>query len=177
MDSPLLTLIISILFGFHALVAESQQDVNPPPPPIPPPPATPPPPPPYTTPPPPPYTPPPSPPYTTPPQSPPDTTPPPPPPYTTTPPPPLYTTPPPPPSYSTPPPPPPPPPPEPSRRHLTPPGGVGPENSIPQPERHTLNTGKKIGLMFIAIAVILQVCVAAFLFITRRQLLKAENAY
>ncbi|KAH6781266.1 hypothetical protein C2S51_006559 [Perilla frutescens var. frutescens] len=148
MDSPLLTLIIAIFFGFLTLIVESQGNVSPPPPP-------PPSPPPPTSPPPPPYSPPPplrSPPPPTPPASP---------------------------SPSRPPPPPR------KRLHPTPPRGQHGDHEHrrkrpsppppPPPKREKINTGKKVGLMFIGVAAILQVCVISFLFISRRQLLKAES--
>ncbi|GFZ11713.1 hypothetical protein Acr_23g0000980 [Actinidia rufa] len=45
------------------------------------------------------------------------------------------------------------------------------------PAKQELNLGKKIGLMFAGIVVILQVCVVAFLVIKRRQLLKNHGRY
>ncbi|MCD9641649.1 hypothetical protein HAX54_027964 [Datura stramonium] len=39
------------------------------------------------------------------------------------------------------------------------------------------NWGKKLGLMFLGVAAILQVCVVAFLLVKRRQLLKADSRF
>lgn len=49
------------------------------------------------------------------------------------------------------------------------------EKSRPQPKKkNKLNFGKKIGLFFVGIGAILQVCVVSFLVIKRRQLLRTE---
>ncbi|KAH7865681.1 hypothetical protein Vadar_009762 [Vaccinium darrowii] len=95
--------------------------------------------------------------------------------------------PPPPPPPPRPPPPPPTPPPPPSHRRSSP-------QRLPLPRRHPhaamrsppppnppskqkLNLGKKIGLVFVGIVVIMQVGVVAFLLIIRRQLLKNNDRY
>lgn len=154
MDSPLLTLVIALFFGFCAVIVEAQQNVNHPPlefsfpPSHPPPPSFTPPPPSLS-------------------------------------PPPLFTLPPP---FSQPPPP---------RLRSSPPPQLPPRSLSPRPprelhrqsnhnlhkklspppEKEKLNKGKIMGLMFIGVAAILQVCVVAFLLIRRGQLLKAENGY
>lgn len=43
--------------------------------------------------------------------------------------------------------------------------------------RHSLNTGKKIGLLFAGVAAILQIGVVGFLVFKRRQLLKINDRY
>ncbi|CAA0821160.1 Unknown protein [Striga hermonthica] len=61
------------------------------------------------------------------------------------------------------------PPPPPHRRH-------DPQMKPPPPRRKPdLNLGKKIGLTFIGVAMVLQVCVVGFLLISRRRFLKHEN--
>ncbi|XP_059639418.1 pollen-specific leucine-rich repeat extensin-like protein 2 [Cornus florida] len=183
MESPLLTLLVlslGVVLSFSALSVESQGNVNPgkPPPTSPPsvqdPHKSSPPPPPHLSPPPsPPLSPslsPPPPPTPTPPP------PPPPPPPPSSPPPPLFS----PPPLS------PPPPtirtrgiPLPENRTRSPPHLHKRHNNTTQDyigptSEQKLNIGKKIGLMFVGVAAILQVCVVVFLGIKRRQLLKAN---
>ncbi|KAM7254530.1 hypothetical protein ACFE04_003910 [Oxalis oulophora] len=87
--------------------------------------------------------------------------------------------PPPPPPYSPPPPPPPQAPPPPFhkdhhsnkthwRRKWPPP---------PPPVNQNLNIGKKVGLLFAGIALILQICVVGFLIVKRRQILNNKEQY
>ncbi|XP_059303003.1 leucine-rich repeat extensin-like protein 3 [Lycium ferocissimum] len=173
MDRTWIILTFGIFFILFTLPVNSQGNVNstnlqPPPPeklPPPPPPPHPPPPPPYSPPPPSPLAPPPP-------------HPPPPPPYS-----------PPPPSPLAPPPPPPstqgaPPPPaskkkDAEKKHLQHRHQNNPILRPPsQPSKgKKLNWGKRLGLMFVGIAAILQVCVVAFLIIKRRQLLKADSRF
>ncbi|XVE51867.1 hypothetical protein DITRI_Ditri02bG0075600 [Diplodiscus trichospermus] len=47
----------------------------------------------------------------------------------------------------------------------------------PQSHDHKLNRGEKIGLLFIGIVIILQICVVGFLVFKRRQLLKVKSSY
>ncbi|KAG2728665.1 hypothetical protein I3843_01G210500 [Carya illinoinensis] len=47
----------------------------------------------------------------------------------------------------------------------------------PLPPKKTINTGKKIGLLFVVIAAILQIGVVGFLAFKRRQLLKLRDSY
>lgn len=47
----------------------------------------------------------------------------------------------------------------------------------PRPHKHEINTGKKVGLLFVGIAAILQIAVAGFLVYRRRQLLKAKDRF
>ncbi|KAE8650907.1 hypothetical protein Csa_002672, partial [Cucumis sativus] len=106
----------------------------------------------------------------------------------TTPPPPPITPPPPspsPPPFSPPPPPPPhrhrrnPPPPLASsveRKKKRPP--VPPKNiNTNQGSKRSLNKGKKVGLFFVGIAAVLQICVVGFLVFKRRQLLRVKDRY
>ncbi|KAL8466315.1 hypothetical protein ACS0TY_035430 [Phlomoides rotata] len=51
------------------------------------------------------------------------------------------------------------------------------KNLSPPLERAKPNMGKKIGLMFLGVAAILQFCILAFLLIRRRQLLRSEYGY
>ncbi|XP_039004518.1 pollen-specific leucine-rich repeat extensin-like protein 3 [Hibiscus syriacus] len=106
---------------------------------------------------------------------------------------------PPPPPPPTPPPPPVPPPPSPSPPPPPPSSSPPPVPSRPSPppaehhhnrtnhhrwrrppqhsHNHKVNTGQKLGLLFIGIAIILQFGVAGFLVLKRRQLLKANGKY
>ncbi|EEF40999.1 formin-like protein 14 [Ricinus communis] len=200
--STLIFVILGLVCNFLAFLVESQSQnvpasaafliVQPPPPP--PPPSPPPPSPPPPSPPPPPPPPPPSPsppPPTSPPSSllsPPPPSPPPPASSSSPPPPP-----PPPPSS---PPPSPPPPPTPSytsntspplRPSLRGPSSNGSRNSHgswtrhnrppPKNSNHSMNTGKKIGLLFVGIAAILQIGVIGFLVFKRKQLLRVQHRY
>ncbi|KAL1551746.1 hypothetical protein AAHA92_19546 [Salvia divinorum] len=79
-----------------------------------------------------------------------------------------------PPSLASPPPFPRPDPPPPPRK---PPAHKLNRNLGPPPQKGKTNEGKKIGLMFAGVASLLQVCIVAFLLISRRQLLKAQNGY
>ncbi|XWS18820.1 hypothetical protein CRYUN_Cryun32bG0077900 [Craigia yunnanensis] len=47
----------------------------------------------------------------------------------------------------------------------------------PYTHNHKLNTGKKLGLLFIGIVIILQIGAVAFLVFKRRQLLKVKGTY
>ncbi|XP_061364033.1 uncharacterized protein LOC133307527 [Gastrolobium bilobum] len=47
----------------------------------------------------------------------------------------------------------------------------------PPPPPHGMNAGKKVGLLFVGIAVIMQFGMVGFLVIKRRQLLKANDRY
>ncbi|KAL1814331.1 hypothetical protein ACET3Z_016905 [Daucus carota] len=49
------------------------------------------------------------------------------------------------------------------------------DHQIPPPSRDEHNMGKKIGLLFMGIAAVLQVCVAAFLVLKSRKLFKNQN--
>ncbi|KAG7036411.1 hypothetical protein SDJN02_00028, partial [Cucurbita argyrosperma subsp. argyrosperma] len=180
--STLIFVISGFAFSILSLLVESQardgaipSSSPPPPPPSPPPPSPPPPPPP--------------PPPLSPPQSPPLSPPPPSPSPNSVPPPPPNFVPPPPPASSSPPPPIFPPPPSlPSLQHRsTPPPPPIPASSDankkpPEVSRNnnshniegskrSLNMGKKVGLFFVGIAAVLQICVVGFLVFKRRQLL------
>ncbi|XP_038900729.1 proline-rich receptor-like protein kinase PERK2 [Benincasa hispida] len=171
MERPLTTLIFVIsgfAFSVLSLLVESQtQDgANPtlsPPIPSPPPPSPPPPPPPLSP-------------------LPPPPPPPPPPPILSPPPPPLSPSPPP---FS---PPPPFPSPLPPRRrpppfHASENGKKSPPvppkniNNTNQGSKRSLNKGKKVGLFFVGIAAVLQICVVGFLVFKRRQLLRVKDRY
>lgn len=174
MDFPLFTWLIACLgffFGFFPLIAESQQKVNPPPPNV-----LHPPPHPHPHPPPLPPPPPPSPFVTIPP------------PQTPPPPSPVLPAPPSPPESQWLPHPSPRPPIPPSKKRLRPP----PNDAISKHRDHNhqyslknstrtkpnnLNEGKKIGLIFVGVVAILQVCVVAILWIRRRQILNANGDY
>uniref|UniRef100_A0A2P2QLC1 Uncharacterized protein n=1 Tax=Rhizophora mucronata TaxID=61149 RepID=A0A2P2QLC1_RHIMU len=88
------------------------------------------------------------------------------------------------------------PPPPPRTRRSLPPGGHGtkrrkplpplsellssntpPPPPTPLPPRHKMNTGKKIGLLFVGIAAILQIVVVGYLVFKRKQLLKLKDGY
>ncbi|KAL3375709.1 hypothetical protein AABB24_006929 [Solanum stoloniferum] len=90
--------------------------------------------------------------------------------------------PPPPESEKSPPPPPPPPPPKiksSEKEHSHHPQDHRKSNvKLSPPQKETkLNWGKRLGLMFVGIAAILQICVVAFIIIKRRQLLKAHSGF
>ncbi|XWS12141.1 hypothetical protein CRYUN_Cryun37aG0064400 [Craigia yunnanensis] len=52
-----------------------------------------------------------------------------------------------------------------------------PPSHPPHSHNHKLNTGKKLGLLFIGIFIILQIGVVGFLVFKRRQLLKVKGTY
>ncbi|OMO66127.1 putative actin binding protein [Corchorus olitorius] len=69
------------------------------------------------------------------------------------------------------------PPPPPSKHHRNGTSRHRPPPPPPHSNAHKLNIGKKIGLLFIGIAIILQIGVVGFLVFKRRQLLKVKGAY
>ncbi|OMO70648.1 putative actin binding protein [Corchorus capsularis] len=69
------------------------------------------------------------------------------------------------------------PPPPPSKYHRNGTSRHRPPPPPPHSNAHKLNIGKKIGLLFIGIAIILQIGVVGFLVFKRRQLLKVKGAY
>lgn len=51
------------------------------------------------------------------------------------------------------------------------------EHRSPPPSKGKLNLGKKIGLLFVSIVAILQVCVVAFLVVKSRKMFKSQNSH